>query len=879
MVATEQFSGRIVAGRYRLGPRRGSGIDAAVFDAFDARTQLVVSLQVVHPDISTGTDFSGSFRPTMETAAALDHPNIARILDFGSDDWNGRETFFVAVEHLGGGSLRDVLDRGRTLTPSQTLSIGLDTLRALEIVHRAKLIHGDVRPSTIVFGDDRHLKLIDVGLGQLLARMLWSDVVHVSNERAMYAAPEVASRQPAVPKSDVYSLCLTMLECVTGHVPFVGDSTVATLSNRIGRLLPVSADLGALASVLERAGRPEPEGRFSVAEFGQALVRTAPKLPRPTPIPVLGLGLFDRDATRPLSQAARPVGDVGPTGGQEPARSNVAAGPTEELRAGGPTVAVAPDAATPVAAATGVAADQTETDSSGGVAAATGDDAGTPAGDGVGDAPPVSSEPATDALAWASTMPSGEPHQLPPPDSAASGPHDVGDDLPPTQAVPFVASPRTEVLPITAARDPQPPPEATQLIPVIAPEPTVVMPATAVVGARRQPASSVTLYDEELPPTSRRHSRWWWFIPILLVLAAAGGTVAYFVNRTVSHKVPTLAGLSQGAALNQVAGLGWTTATPQEASETIAIGQVIRTDPVAGTRLKEGKTLTIVVSTGPAPRPLPELKGKTLDAATTALAALGLKIEQGDAVFDDTVPSGSVVSWVVPDQPNLVAGNTVTPGVTVRVQLSKGPAPRLPELKGLGLDAAKQALTAQQLQIAQGAPAFDETVPAGQVLSWAVPGHPELVAGAVVDPGVVVQVVLSAGPAPRAVPSLGGKSAADAQAAVESLGLVFARLPDEFSPTVPAGAVTRQDPAANTQLARGGTVSVAISKGPDVVAVPNVANLALQPAQDALSTAGLAVGIVTGNPAGVVTAMTVGGAPVAPGQLLPRGTPVDLTLT
>jgi serine/threonine-protein kinase len=129
------------------------------------------------------------------------------------------------------------------------------------------------------------------------------------------------------------------------------------------------------------------------------------------------------------------------------------------------------------------------------------------------------------------------------------------------------------------------------------------------------------------------------------------------------------------------------------------------------------------------------------------------------------------------------------------------------------------------------------------------------------------------------VPALAGASATDAQAAVESLGLVYARLPDEFSPTVPVGAVTRQDPAANAQLPRGGTVSVAISKGPDVVAVPDVGNQGLQAAQDALSKAGLAVGTVSGNPAGVVTAATVGGAAVTPGQLLGRGTPVDLTLT
>ena len=138
---------------------------------------------------------------------------------------------------------------------------------------------------------------------------------------------------------------------------------------------------------------------------------------------------------------------------------------------------------------------------------------------------------------------------------------------------------------------------------------------------------------------------------------------------------------------------------------------MIRTDPVAGTELDEGKTLTIVVSTGPAPRTLPELKGKTLQEATDMLTQLGLNIVQGDPVFDDTIPAGSVVSWTVPDQPNLVAGNTVTKGVTVRVQLSKGPAPRLPEVTGKTLDEATAALAAQQLQIARARRRSTRTCP------------------------------------------------------------------------------------------------------------------------------------------------------------------------
>ena len=107
----------------------------------------------------------------------------------------------------------------------------------------------------------------------------------------------------------MYSLCLTLLESMSGSVPFAGDSTVATLSNRIGRLMPVSADLGPLAAVLERAGRPLPEDRYSAAEFGRALVQAAEKLPRPQPINLPNAGLFG-DASGAISRPPLPPPSV-----------------------------------------------------------------------------------------------------------------------------------------------------------------------------------------------------------------------------------------------------------------------------------------------------------------------------------------------------------------------------------------------------------------------------------------------------------------------------------------------------------------------------------------------------------------------------------------
>ncbi len=308
-----QFNGRVVAGRYQLGPRRGSGVDAAVFDAFDLVEQRVVAMKVVHPDLTAGEGFERAFRFAAERGATIKHPNIAEIYDWGADVWNDRKAMYVVVEHLGGGSLREYLDRGRTLSPSQALMVGLEACKALDVIHRHGLVHGDIRPSTLVFGDDHRLRVTDVGLANVVGEALWTDRAHVSNALAMYASPELAETGERGPKGDIYSLCLTLLESMSGTVPFAGDSTVATLSNRIGRLMPVSADLGPLAAVLERAGRPLPEDRYTAAEFGRALVQAAEKLPRPKPISLPKAGLFG-DTSGAISRPPLPppVPDTGP---------------------------------------------------------------------------------------------------------------------------------------------------------------------------------------------------------------------------------------------------------------------------------------------------------------------------------------------------------------------------------------------------------------------------------------------------------------------------------------------------------------------------------------------------------------------------------------
>ncbi|MCY7300031.1 MAG: protein kinase, partial [Ilumatobacteraceae bacterium] len=315
MVANESpLSARTIAGRYRLGSRLGSSFQAAVFDAFDEQLQRSVVLKLVHPDLSAMPDLQRSFEQTMVIAAGVHHPNIAAVYDSGRARWNDREVLYVATERMVGGSLRDLLDRGRLLSASQALVVGLDACKALDAIHRAGLLHSDIRPSTLVFGDDRRLRVVDVGLAQVLHQTN-GDVTARSVDRARYSSPEEAQGQPVQPKSDVYSLCLAMLEAVTGSVPFEGESAVATLANRVDRLMPVSADFGQLAAVFERAGRPDPSTRYTAAEFGRALVQSAEQMPRPAPLPIQANSLFAPDSggadqpVEPTGPLARPIAE------------------------------------------------------------------------------------------------------------------------------------------------------------------------------------------------------------------------------------------------------------------------------------------------------------------------------------------------------------------------------------------------------------------------------------------------------------------------------------------------------------------------------------------------------------------------------------------
>ncbi|CAB4813946.1 MAG: PASTA domain-containing protein [Actinobacteria bacterium] len=667
---------RTLAGRYRLGPTLGTGANAKSFDATDLEDGAPVVVKMLPSRFGASKTFMERFTADLATAAGVLHPNLARIKDFGVETVGDKAYPFVVTEQFVGGSLRGILDRGRTITASQALMVGLDVCRGLAFAHSKSLVHGAVTPSNVLFGPDRKVRLADLGISRLLGDIVWGDPGRIDVDMARYASPEHALGLPVGPKSDVYSLALTLVESVTGQVPFAADTSVATLSARLNKLMSVSADLGALASVLERAGRPVLEDRFTAVEFGRALVGAAEFMPRPEPIAVVGLGRFG-DAAASLPESADPTDAHG---------VNI----TEAIAA--------------------VRADERA---------------------------PTPPSAQNDSLALLRSLP----------DAVLDGPPIA---MPTVQAVP--PAPLSDPPVVTAPVEFERLPAAGSHItdehgsPDRAPVATVIGEVAAdwvpdVEPTRRTSTIETVEGDDDVLNIDRR-SMLKYVISALAVLAIAVlGVIGYRALSAPSRTVPNLTGMTEAQAANVVADNGWELEVRRVRDDGQAQGDVVRTDPASGDRLRKGDSLVLVVSDGPTLSALPNVTGLDVDNARSALSAVGLTMREAQQVASETVSLGVVISWSVPEQPGLTAGSQVPKGTTIEVVVSSGsPNRAVPNLNGLTVEEVTARLALAELVLGSTSEEFSTTVGVGRVIA----SNPAADAGVTV--GAAVNVVVSKGP-------------------------------------------------------------------------------------------------------------------------------------
>ena len=225
---------------------------------------------------------------------------------------------------------------------------------------------------------------------------------------------------------------------------------------------------------------------------------------------------------------------------------------------------------------------------------------------------------------------------------------------------------------------------------------------------------------------------------------------------------------------------------------------------------------------------MPTTTGRDLADVQADLGAIGLA-SSVEEEFSDDVQSG-IVTHSDPD-----GGSSVHKSTNVQLYVSKGIDMKdVPNVVGKGQDEASRTLTDAGLALGAVTDAYSEEVPPGQVISQSVAAGTSLAHDSTVD------VVLSKGREPRTVPTLTGKGASAAKSSIEALGLV-ASPTEAYSDTVPEGQVISQQTREGSTVYRGDSVSYTVSKGPEMVTVPDVVGLQRQEAHDKLEGAGFTV--------------------------------------
>ncbi|MEX2658390.1 MAG: PASTA domain-containing protein, partial [Acidimicrobiales bacterium] len=213
-------------------------------------------------------------------------------------------------------------------------------------------------------------------------------------------------------------------------------------------------------------------------------------------------------------------------------------------------------------------------------------------------------------------------------------------------------------------------------------------------------------------------------------------------------------------------------------------------------------------------------------------------------------------------------GTELAEGETVRFWVSLGPPLRIvPDLLNRTEEEVTADLEAAELAVGSTSSQADETIDPGRAVTWRAGGEDR---PPMLPKGTEVDVVLSSGPAPRTVPSVVGATVDQAKKDITELGLEVT-VSERFSSTVDAGIVISTNPGGGATLARGDTVELVVSKGPDLVTVPDVSGMTEDEAIAALKAAGLVAGDSTG-PAGGRVFDTDPGA----GTKVERGSRVDL---
>ena len=656
--AGDPLVGRLLDGRYRIGPRVARGGMASVYEATDTRLDRTVAVKVMHPGLGDDQEFAERFVREARAAARLNHPHVVGVYDQGDDTSDGQDTVFLVMEYVPGHTLRDVIRKEAPMPPGRAVALLEPVVSALAAAHRAGLIHRDVKPENVLIADEAHggrVKVADFGL----AKAVSADTQHTATGGVLigtvsYLAPELVVDGRADARADVYAAGVVLFELLTGRKPHEGESPIQVAYRHVHHDVPMPSTL-----------RPD------IPDYVDALVARATSRDRGQRAADAGVLLHqlhrvEQALREGLASDPELTADLLPR--RTPALSDEAAGP---------------DDTTPEPFDAGALALLTEVD---------------PRDSGLVD---DGSPDRTTAL------------ERRPVATAATPPAPLTEPM--TTVAPAVREPERPTPPSRAPSRPAPVATTARRRSVKGPLAlllAILLAAGIAVGAYwfgwerytttpavlglDQAAATAELQDAGLDAETGEGAYSESVAPGLVISTDPGpggkvldgGTVTLVLSLGPErYDVPDLAGSTEDQAQDALAATNLVFGrSVGRWSETVPEGQVIRSSPKAGTTLKPGATVDLVLSRGRKPIEVRDWTGRSFDSARAALEKRGLQVSVTDQQYSDTVAEGDVIS----QDPT---SGTLFRGDTVSFVVSQGPElVEVPRVEAMGIEAATELL-------------------------------------------------------------------------------------------------------------------------------------------------------------------------------------------
>jgi serine/threonine protein kinase len=253
----------LTIGRYEIANELGQGGMAGVFLARDPYMHRQVAIKVLSYQLTADEMVRDYFQREAEAIAALEHPCIVPVFDFG---WHGQQPYIV-MRYMAGGSLEDRLQQAEL--PLRELDEVISRVAdGLDAAHKRGIIHRDVKPSNILYDSEGLPHLSDFGLAKFLDRPTEEGVMLIGTPE--YMSPEQVRDESLDGRSDVYALGVVLYQALGGQVPFAAQSSMQTarahLVEPVPQILTIRPDLNAAwGEIISKAMAKAPGDRYTSA--------------------------------------------------------------------------------------------------------------------------------------------------------------------------------------------------------------------------------------------------------------------------------------------------------------------------------------------------------------------------------------------------------------------------------------------------------------------------------------------------------------------------------------------------------------------------------------------------------------------------------------